>query len=63
MGRYFPSHDFRTDPAALLGVGITIDLGRAAFIRPQLRTYIAPGAAGENVNVTLLPSVGLGWRF
>ena len=62
VGRYFPSNDFRTVFAAALGAGVTVELGRSAFLRPQVRTYLAPGPT-NSVNVTVLPSVGFGWRF
>jgi hypothetical protein len=62
VGRDFPSHDFRTVFAGVVGAGVTIELGHSAFIRPQVRTYLAPGDH-RTVNVTALPSVGVGVRF
>lgn len=48
------SNDF----AAILGVGVTIDIGQALFIRPELRTYWYVGPA-----VAILPGLSAGWRF
>jgi hypothetical protein len=62
VGRYFPSNDFRTAFAGVLGAGITIDLAGSLFIRPQVRAYIAPGQS-DSINGTVIPSVGLGLRF
>jgi len=63
VGRDFPFNEFRTAFAGVLGAGITVQLGRSAFMRPQLRTYVAPGATRSGVNVTVLPCAGFGWRF
>lgn len=52
----------RTAFVGVVGGGVTVELGRGAFIRPQFRTYLASGPT-HNINVTALPSVGLGWRF
>jgi hypothetical protein len=43
VGRDLPSNDFRTVFTGIVGAAITIDLGHSAFIRPQVRTYVAPG--------------------
>jgi hypothetical protein len=63
VGRYLPFNDFRRAFAGILGAGVTVELGHAVFMRPQLRTYIAPGQTGSGVNVTVLPCLGFGWRF
>lgn len=47
-----------TSFAVLFGGGATIDVGKSFFIRPQVRLY---GHVGPTL--TLLPSVGFGWRF
>jgi hypothetical protein len=52
----------RTAFAGVVGAGLTVELGRGAFIRPQARTYIALGPT-HNINVTALPCLGFGWRF
>jgi len=44
--------------AVLFGGGATIDMGKSFFIRPQVRLY---GHVGPTL--TVLPSVGFGWRF
>jgi hypothetical protein len=48
----------QTSFAAVLGGGATIDLGKSLFLRPQLRLYADAGLAA-----TILPNIGLGWRF
>lgn len=64
VGRDFRFNDFRTAFAGVLSVGTTVELGRSAFIRPQLRSYAAPGPTRSRpVNVTVLPCVGFGLRF
>lgn len=55
-------YNSRTAFAGVVGGGITIGLGRSAFVRPQFRMYIAPGD-NHTINVTALPTVGVGWRF
>lgn len=47
-----------TSLAVLFGGGATIDVGKSFFIRPQVRLY---GHVGPTL--TVLPSVGFGWRF
>jgi hypothetical protein len=54
--RIDPPND--TSFAVVFGGGATIGLGRSFFIRPQVRLY---GHVGPTL--TLLPSVGFGWRF
>lgn len=62
VGKDTGVNDFRTVFTGALGAGLTIDVGRSAFIRPQVRTHLAPGPF-RTVNVTALPFLGLGWRF
>jgi hypothetical protein len=52
----------RTVFAGVVGAGVTVELGRGAFVRPQFHTYLAPGPT-HNINVTALPCLGFGWRF
>jgi len=47
-----------TSFAAVFGGGATIDLGKSLFFRPQVRLY---GNVG--LTITIIPSVGFGWRF
>lgn len=44
--------------AAIIGGGLTFDVGHAFFIRPELRSYWYTGPSA-----TVLPSVSAGWRF
>ena len=60
--RDFDSNAFRTVFAGVVGAGVTIPVGRGFFLRPQFRTYIAPGR-DRTVNVTALFLLGAGWRF
>ncbi|HEY2012294.1 MAG TPA: hypothetical protein VGH38_02285 [Bryobacteraceae bacterium] len=56
------AYDFRTVFAGVLGAGLTVQLGHSAFIRPQIRAYLAPGPV-HSVNLTAMPAIGMGWRF
>jgi len=47
-----------TSLAVLLGGGATIDVGKAFFIRPEVRLYTHVGPTW-----TVLPTLGVGWRF
>lgn len=49
---------FDTSLAVLFAGGVTVDLGRSLFIRPEVRLY---GHASPTL--TLLPGVAVGWRF
>ena len=62
VGKDTGVNDFRTVFAGVLGAGLTIELGPSAFVRPQVRTYLAPGPF-RTLNVTALPCLGVGWRF
>jgi hypothetical protein len=55
-------NDSRTVFTGVLGAGVTIELGHSAFIRPEVRTYLALGE-NRTINVTALPCLGLGRRF
>jgi hypothetical protein len=48
------SNDF----AGLVGAGVTIDIGRTFFVRPEFRTYWYAGPT-----VAVLPGVSVGWHF
>jgi hypothetical protein len=50
--------DRETSFAVLLGAGVTVEVWRSLFIRPQLRVY---GHVGPTL--TLLPGVAVGWHF
>jgi hypothetical protein len=62
VNRAFASNDFRTAFAGVVGAGVTIEIGRAFFVRPQFRTYLAPGP-NRTVDVTAFPTLAFGWRF
>lgn len=47
-----------TSLAVVFGAGVTIDLWKSLFVRPQVRLY---GHVGPTL--TILPGVAFGWRF
>jgi hypothetical protein len=44
--------------ALVFGAGLSIDVGKNAFVRPELRSYWFVGPT-----VVLLPALSMGWRF